>query len=93
MTGEEGSLWRDPLDELIEDLEQVLPATASSADLDQQRLLDTQRMVSLVLDGTEEEQERAKTEPWYRRYEQWLAEQIARKQEQDAASKADAPQE
>ena len=58
-------MWRDPLDELIEDLEHTLPASQTRQDEDLPRLFDIQRAAAAILvhrvDGPD-----PSNEPWYR---------------------------
>jgi hypothetical protein len=54
-------MWRDPLDELIEDLERALPSTPGRYEM-LPRLEDLQRMVSVALYGTNEDRARAEKE-------------------------------
>ena len=57
-------MWRDPLDELIEDLERALPSTPAPYEMSP-RMEDLQRMVSVALYGTDEDRARAEKEKWY----------------------------
>jgi hypothetical protein len=58
------ALWRDPLDELIDDLERTLPAAETSFGSHSSRVLFGQQiLVSAILWGTPEDVERAKQDP------------------------------
>jgi hypothetical protein len=48
------ALWRDPLDELIGDLERTLPPEVRRGNLQLPRLEDVQLLVGAILDGSEE---------------------------------------
>ena len=68
-------MWRDPLDELIEDLEAALPATtARHGHLP--RLEDIQAVISPILFGTQEEQERLLADPNYQRLSDTVMRQL-----------------
>ena len=81
-------MWRDPLDELIDDLERALPAPSPQADA-AMSLEDLQHYVSVALYGTEDARARAKREPWYDRVERHFAE-MAERQQRARSSKTDA---
>jgi hypothetical protein len=60
-------LLRDPLDELIEGLEQAVPPS-SSVDNDIFDLVLMQRWTTTILYGSHEDQERMESEPWYHEF-------------------------
>ena len=63
------ALWRDPLDELIDELERAVPAgSVASHDLFDLALM--QRWTTVVLYGTDDDRARMQTEPWY---QEWTA--------------------
>jgi hypothetical protein len=72
----EALVWRDPLDELIEELERALPPTADpSGHLP--RLEDLQAVISPILFGTKEQQERLFADPAYQRLSDTVMRQLA----------------
>ena len=68
-------MWRDPLDELIDDLEGALPVVKLQDD--SPPLFDIQRAVQAVLAGGET-LERAKREPWYQEVVAKMTRQVER---------------
>ena len=57
-------LWRDPFDELIDDLERSLPQARSVGPVDYQAaLIGCQLIVAAILHGTEEDRLRAERDP------------------------------
>lgn len=65
------ALWRDPLDELIDELDRAVP-TAAAGDHELFDLVLMQRYVSAILYGSDEERARMETEPWYQEWQtQW----------------------
>ena len=72
-------MWRDPLDELIEDLERALPAHPIEVDASMS-FVDLQHYVSVALYGTEEARANEKREPWFDRVEKHFAEMAERQQ-------------
>lgn len=72
------ALWRDPLDELIEDLERALPETTGPTLQESlPRLEDLQAVISPILFGTEEERKRNLTDPEYQRLSDTVMRQLA----------------
>jgi hypothetical protein len=69
------SMWRDPLDELIEDLEHALPSAPARYQF-LPRLEDLQAVISPILFGTEEEQERLLADPNYQRLSERVMRQL-----------------
>jgi hypothetical protein len=66
------ALWRDPYDELIDDLERALPvATNARADQDLPRLVDIQRAVQIILKAP------PGTDPWSHPLVRQVKEQMA----------------
>lgn len=63
------ALWRDPLDDLIDELERAVPAVPV-ADPDLFDLVLMQRYTTTVLYGSEEDLARMESEPWY---PEWMA--------------------
>jgi hypothetical protein len=63
------SMWRDPLDELVEDLERLAPAPRPTLDYHEQ-LLNLQRFTDAILYGSDNEVEALKADP---AYQQWLS--------------------
>jgi hypothetical protein len=58
------AVWRDPLDELIADLERALPPETKPQDVDYQAtLLGCQILVSAILFGTDDSVARAEQDP------------------------------
>jgi hypothetical protein len=68
-------MWRDPLDELIEDLEAALPPTTGRYE-HLPRLEDLQAVISPILFGTEEEKERLLSDPNYQRLSDTVMRQL-----------------
>lgn len=66
------ALWRDPLDELIDDLERVAPDTRSNVSLFPIEKL--QQLIDAILYGRNEEVESLKADPAYQRWVAHLAE-------------------
>jgi hypothetical protein len=65
------ALWRDPLDDLIDELERAVPV-GTATDHDLFDLVLMQRWVATVLYGSEEDQKRMESEPWYAEWmKQW----------------------
>ena len=65
------TLWRDPLDELIDGLERSV-ATSTAGYHRPFDLVLMQRVVGTILFGSEEAQARMETEPWYHEWQrQW----------------------
>jgi hypothetical protein len=65
------ALWRDPLDDLIDELERSAPA-GPVVDHDLFDLVLMQRWTTTVLYGSEEDQARMESEPWYAEWiRQW----------------------
>ena len=81
-------MWRDPLDELIEDLERALPTSSPGVDATMS-LEDLQHYVSVALYGTEEARANAKREAWFDRVERHFAEMVER-QHRTRSGKTDA---
>jgi hypothetical protein len=63
------ALWRDPLDDLIDELERAVPA-APATHHDLFDLVLMQRWVATVLDGSDEDRARMESEPWFH---EWTA--------------------
>jgi hypothetical protein len=57
------ALWRDPLEELIADLERAWPVEVSPADWQIPPFEDVQLAMAAVLSGTPEDEERAARDP------------------------------
>ena len=57
------ALWRDPLDELIADLERAVPAAAGSAFDVLPPVEDVQLLVAAILWGNDEERARVERDP------------------------------
>jgi hypothetical protein len=69
--GDPMALWRDPLDDLIDELERAVPA-AQATDNDLFDLVLMQRWVATILYGSEEDCLRMESEPWYAEWtRQW----------------------
>ena len=62
------ALWRDPLDELIADLERALPAEAASSAHSDRELVGMQMLVAAVLSGSDEQRTRAEQDPRVQAY-------------------------
>lgn len=72
-------MWRDPLDELIEDLEGALPPSPKpSRDEDLPRLFDVQRAVQAVLAHGRGERADPSHEPWFQKVKEQLACRVER---------------
>ena len=71
-------MWRDPLDELIDDLERVTPEARCKSGLfpieKEQQITDT------ILYGSPDEVERFEADPTYQQWIRWLAEVHGRSQ-------------
>jgi hypothetical protein len=67
------ALWRDPLDELIDDLERALPSGARGT-LQIPRIEDMQTLMCAILYGTEEDVARAHNDPGVQRLLQYYEE-------------------
>jgi hypothetical protein len=61
------ALWRDPLDELISDLERALPPDARRGTLQLPPIEDVQTLVGALAFGTEEDRARAYKDPGVQR--------------------------
>jgi len=70
-------MWRDPLDELIEDLERVVPAQTAVPRQRLPRLEDFQEVISAILFKTDEELERWRADPRHRQLEETVHRQCA----------------
>ena len=67
------ALWRDPLDELIADLERAFPPEAKPHDVDYQAiLLGCQILASAIFFGNEESRARAEQDPRAKAYRAFL---------------------
>jgi hypothetical protein len=66
------ALWRDPLDELIGDLERTLPPDRGRDHLDLLPLEDMQKLICAILYGTEEDRARVEKEPGVQRVWRYL---------------------
>ena len=63
------ALWRDPLDELIADLERTLPPASQSAEIDWNAcLIGCQLLVQAVTRGTPDDVRRIEQDPRVRAY-------------------------
>jgi hypothetical protein len=65
------ALWRDPLDELIDGLEQAVPPPCA-ATTDVVDLVSFQLFVTTILYGSDEQRERMHSEPWYVKVQQYF---------------------
>lgn len=73
------TLWRDPLDELIEDLEQALPVSPTpNQQEDLPRLVDIQRPVRAVLAHADGRGPDPSNEPWFQKVREQLASRVDR---------------
>jgi hypothetical protein len=77
MAEEETSMWRDPMDDLIEQLEAAVPAKREFA-LDLAPLEELQEAVCLTLYGSAKDQARVHTDPRFARLRAYLARQEAK---------------
>src|SRR4029453_5873955 len=73
------ALWRDPLDELIGDLERALPPDTGHGSLGLPPIEDEQMLISAILYGTEENRARAYKEPRVQRVLRYYEELAARR--------------
>ena len=76
-------MWRDPLDELIDDLERAAPDPAAASG-GMFPFLKLQALTDAILYGTEEQVARLKTDPEYQRWSQQRGEQRARAKTDEA---------
>jgi hypothetical protein len=77
-------MWRDPLDELIEDLERVVPAPATAVINDMPSCDDFQFVVCATLYASDEERKRIEAGPHYRRVQQWLEKRAAQRAQESS---------
>lgn len=66
------AILRDPLDELIEDLEKTIPATQGPIVPDLPSFSDMQMAICPLLSGSAEAIERSKNDPAAKRYWAWV---------------------
>jgi len=74
------ALWRDPLDELIEGIEQVIPQETCPADWSIPSFTDVQFAIAPLLDLTGDEQARPPQDPRVKAVWRWF-EGLAQRQE------------
>ena len=81
------AIWRDPLDELIEDLEKTIPGTQQCVP-DLFALEDMQAAICPIINFDEAAIERSKSDPGAKRFWAWVE---ARAKPVDGATAAAAP--
>jgi hypothetical protein len=75
----EGSMWRDPLDELIESLEATLPPSSGGGPYKiLPDIADLEKVINPFLFGSIEDQRRIEKDPLFDKVMRQLAEQAAR---------------